>query len=79
MRQFILVLAFLFVGCGVQTTVTTPKSTKSHRLQIVDHQERDGWHWKIVRDTETGKEWLVVHDMQRVMISPVDRDKNEDR
>lgn len=43
-----------------------------HRLKITDNFYQDQWHWKILRDSETGKEWVVIHDSTRMVVVPFD-------
>lgn len=74
MRMIAACLILMFVGCGVQPTSTDPMPTNmsTKRLELIDRYEEDGWKWKVMRDAETEKEWVVIHDSYRMIVMPID-------
>ena len=76
---FVLFLAtsFLAHGCKKKPrhdTVpgTTLHDNTNHRLEFVDQKTAGSWEWKILRDTKTEKEWLIIHDRHRIVVVPFD-------
>ena len=76
-------LFFLFVlvvisGCGMtqDQAATTPEVPvvieDTSRLEFVDHKTAGSWEWRILRDRETEKEWLIIHDRYRIVVVPFD-------
>lgn len=74
MRYFAIFVLLLFVGCVDDATKmpTTTLVGDASRLEVVDHKKADTWHWKIIRDNKTEKEWFIIHDGRRIIVLPLD-------
>jgi len=49
-----------------------PEEPKKTRMEIVEKWKDNWWTYKIIRDTETEKEWLMIYDSTRITVVPLD-------
>lgn len=80
MKTLFLLLGFVIVsGCGSGGSTQEAAIPEvpvviedTSRLEFVDHKTAGSWEWRILRDRETEKEWLIIHDRYRMVVVPFD-------